>query len=265
MIRHTVLMPFARLRFAGILRDHMRDQKVEWRPLHDVNALVLDGDDGKETRIGWSFTSNNFYTDPKDAEWIKPWRCEGKAEYNIGHWVVDRFLDAMVEEDKKAGHYPPGSSGHTPGRGFYCAEHYVSFMCDDCLWNHKYWLKLRSYFEPANTERGWQQAPQLQSPKVIVSGYHGVGGMEQPPTYKKVVNWEDWRSNSCRNFCTMFEVLTVRADLLRDVRFGPLWCADGMVMERLVEDHGMTPAYACMVYKEGLFPHKYGFPSTHQR
>jgi hypothetical protein len=236
----------------------MRGQKVEWRPLCDDNILRVEDDKGTEKRAGCRFEQADFSSDLKDAEWIKPWRCESKAEYNVGHWVCDRFLDAMLVEDRKMASVDPG---------FFSPKHYVTFATDDCLWNDQGLLEIRKTFEAiAPQEHGWQQAPQLkgESPKVIINGYIAGSNM-CPPTYKKVEGWDDWKFNSCRTFVTKFEVLTVRADLLREERFGPLWCADGFMVERLCRKHGMTPCFSCLLYTNALRPEQWGFPASHQR
>src|SRR5271165_2220731 len=129
MIRHTILMPFARLRFAAILREHMRGQKVEWRPLLDGNILIAESD-GKETRVERYLSNTDLHPAGRDAEWIKPWRCESKAEYNVGHWVCDKFLDAMVEQDETL-----NKQIGALGPNFYSKDHYVTFATDDCLWS----------------------------------------------------------------------------------------------------------------------------------
>ena len=254
MIRHTVLMPFARLRFAAILREHMRGQQVEWRPLLDGNELFVNQAGVEERR-----PSDAIYSEmaTKSEECIHPWNCREKAEYNVGHWVCDKFLDAMAEEDKEM---------HRVGESFkfYSPDHYVTFATDDCLWNDQGLLEIRKAFEPKMPDRGWQAAQQLQSPKVVICGFLAGTNM-MPPTYKKIEAWDDWKFNSCRTFATKFEVLTVRADLLREERFGPLWCADGFMVERLCRKHGMTPCYSCLVYVNALRPEQWGFPSSHQR
>ena len=268
MIRHTILMPFARLRFAAILREHMRNQQVEWRPLLDGNVLVPleapagDGMEvvGNERRQKRTLGDNEFWKDEADCSWIKPWRCESKAEYNVGHWVCDQFLDAMVEEDKQY----MGTMHEASTKAFYSPSHYVTFATDDCLWNDQGLLEIRKAFEPKMPDRGWQAAQQLQSPKVVICGFLAGTNM-MPPTYKKIEAWDDWKFNSCRTFATKFEVLTVRADLLREERFGPLWCADGFMVERLCRKYGMTPCYSCLVYVNALRPEQWGFPSSHQR
>src|SRR5271165_889883 len=262
MIRHTILMPFARLRFAAILREHMRGQKVEWRPLCDGNVLVPEGDKGGEKRVSMGVAERGLI-DTLGGEWIKPWHCYSKAEYNVGHWVCDKFLDAMIEEDKRY----TGTLHETNTRAFYSPNHYVTFATDDCLWNDQGLLEIRKKFESYGPmERGWQQAPELkaESPKVIINGFL-AGANLVPPTWTPIKEWSDWSRNSCRTFLTKFEVLTVRADLLREERFGPLWCADGFMVERLCRKYGMTPCYSCLLYVNALRPSCWGFPESHQR
>jgi hypothetical protein len=74
-----------------------------------------------------------------------------------------------------------------------------------------------------------------------------------------------WEGNTCRTFMTRFEALTVRADMLRDVRMGEAWCAAGLMVERFVEGGGFALTNDTVVYFNALRPECYGFPSTHQR
>lgn len=184
-------------------------------------------------------------------DWIKPWHCELPSGVNPGNWLIDRFFDWHLQR------------GATPGdaASFYRNDHFVSFMTDDCLWNYNYYRKLQRHFITRN--KGGNEIRTA----VIISASLGPGGAWIPPHYDP----DDFARNNCRTFATRFEHLTCRADLLKDVRFGHAWCADGLVIERLVEEHygggngGVRMAKDAVVYFNALQPEMWGFPPTHQR
>ena len=264
MIQHTVLMPFSRPKNFNTLREHMEGQAVTWVPLYDSDECHELFDQESLKRGGT----------PLLPDWIKPWRgdlpkepvyeiaASSRAEkiqvgmrpaVNPGHWMCDAFLGHWVELDEKGWKDEPK---------FFRKDHYVSFMTDDCLWNWNYWRKLQRHF----VKRGPKD--QEYNPAVIISA-HRIGGNIIYPQHRRP--HEPFHQSTCTTFCTRFEALTVRADKLRDVRFGSFWAGDGIMVERLVEENiGQMPesvamASDCLVYFNALDPTAYGFPATHQR
>ena len=166
--------------------------------------------------------------------WIKPWGVDslprddhGLPTINPGHWLCNAFLDAAPPE-------------------FFARDHYVSFITDDCLWCHNHWRRLQAHFKG--------------SPALVMCATLGPGGNLIPAVYGR--SGKMWENNTCRCFVTRFEALTVRADLLKDVRFGSAWCADGLLIERLCEENYGSIAFAndTCVYFNALQPEQWGFP-----
>ena len=268
MIQHTILMPYSRPKNFQTLREHMEGQGVTWVPLYDsdeCHALLATKD-----QSGVPAPSAGLLPD-----WIKPWRGDlpkrkgydpgevgpGKdvPTVNPGHWMCDTFLDLMKMRDGDGLHYQDQEGDL---QEFFRKDHYVSFMTDDCLWNWNYWRKLQRHF----VKRGPKD--QEYNPAVIISA-HRIGGNIIYPQHRRP--HEPFHQSTCTTFCTRFEALTVRADKLRDVRFGSFWAGDGIVVERLVEENiGQMPesvamASDCLVYWNALSPEAWGFPATHQR
>ena len=261
MIAHTVLMPYSRPKNFNTLREHMEGQGVTWVPLYDSDECHA------------LFAAKNEFGLPAPLagplpDWIKPWRGDlpkekiqehpgGPVTYrptvNPGHWMCDAYLDEQVKHDETY----EGFSG--PGcEKFFRKDHYVSFMTDDTLWNWNFWRKLQRHFVKRNKGGGEVH------PAVIMCSTTTPNGGFVAPGYNR-----DWPQNASRTFATRFECMTVRADKLRDVRFGSFWAGDGIVVERLVEENWeqgeVEFAPECVVYWNGLSPEAYGFPATHQR
>jgi hypothetical protein len=222
-------MPFSRPQNIPALVSGMEGQGVVWRPLVNVETMF-----------------------PTEATWIQPWhgllpkKSDGTPAVNPGNWMIDAFLDYAVQYEED----------------FFDSHHYVSFMTDDCLWNHRFWRKLQRHFKDG--------APQEERPVVTVCATlaHSGGVPNLVPAVHnadkvKAAFWE----TTLRCFATRLEALTVRADLLKDARIGPVWCGDGLLVERLVEENEGKIALAneCCVYFNGLRPECWGFPPSHQR
>lgn len=244
-VQHTVLMPFNRPKYFRTLREGMEGQGVTWVPLYD-------SDECHEL-----FTDSKTVLKAMEAGWIKPWRGDlpkdkdGKPTVNPGHWMCDAFLDRQVE-----------LSGDRSD-GFFRKDHYVSFMTDDCYWSWGYWRKIQSHFVKRNRQ-GNEYGPAVIMTATTVPGNGQLGLVV--PQYSP-----HWAQNNLRTFATRFEVLTVRADLLREPRFGSFWAGDGIMVERLVSENvGKMPENVvcepeAVVYFNALRPECYGFPAEHQR
>jgi len=252
-MQHTVLMPFNRPRFFQTLREGMEGQGITWVPLYDsdeCHALFTE-------KCG------------QGIDWIKPWRGDlpkdaytHKPTVNPGHWMCDAFLDEQLRDDTQEG----GPYETTREIKFFRKDHYVSFMTDDCFWNWNYWRKLQRHFAVRRNTKG---SGGEVHPAVILSSTTVKGGGFIAPQVNKLPNGTfDWPSSSYRTFGMRFEVLTVRADKLRDVRFGSFWAGDGIVNERLVEENWdageVEFAPECVVYFNALDPTQYGFPAERQ-
>ncbi len=222
---HTVLMPFNRPQNFEVLREHMEGQNVEWVPLYDSDECH---EIFAERVRAW-------------VDWIKPWRGDlpkkdGKPTVNPGHWMTDAFLDSMTPD-------------------WFSADRFVSFMTDDCLWCWNHWRKLQSHFVKRN--RGGNE----YSPAVVMCATMLQNNIIYPAHRRE---GELFHVSTCRTFCTRYEALTVRADKLKDVRFGKFWAGDGIVVERLVEENwansGVEFAPEAVVYFNALCPEQWGFP-----
>lgn len=226
-MRHTVLMAYSRPENFDILHEHMAGQQVEWRPLYDDPAIHAEMTD----------VSKRF-------SWIKPWygklprNGDGTPKVNPGNHMVDTFLDWACEFEPK----------------FFDADNYISFMTDDCLWSWKFWTKLRGHFDD----------PKYTPPALVIAAHRNGNNIVSAMYTRNTQTL--WEGNTCLCFATRVEALTVRADLMKSIRFGKLWCADGILVERLVEEnHGrIALANNCMVYFNALRPECWGFPATHQ-
>lgn len=260
-MQHTVLMPYSRPKNFRTLREGMEGQNVTWVPLYDSDECHT------------LFEAEKFHA--PYCDWIRPWRGDlPKEKYtetscpthmaelpkvivrerptvNPGHWMCDAYLDAMVERDERT----------DAGKGFFRSDHYVSFMTDDCFWNWNHWTKLQRHF----VKRGPKD--QEYGPHVIMTASM-LGGNVVEAKHRRPN--EPFYVSSCRTFATRFECLTVRADLLREPRFGSFWAGDGIMVERLVEENwGKMPesvvfANECMVYFNALDPTQWGFPAVRQ-
>lgn len=272
MIRHTILTAFSRPQNATIYANLLRGKSLEWRPL--CSQLDIKG---------------NHYpspTGPKFPEesWIKPWLKEmptklvdrsngGHATVptvNPGNWLVDRFLDEKLQEDGG------GTNAATYGKPFFGADHFLTILNDDCLWSRGHWEKMQAAMQPVDwtrvgadskligrcREKGW---PDVEPPHAIFCAYK-MGGNECPATYKRVKSWDDWKYNSLRLFVTKSEVMTVRADVMKGIRFGDVWCADGMIVEQLCDEHEGRIALVnhSFIMPNALDPAACGFPH-HER
>jgi hypothetical protein len=269
-MRHSIVMTFSRPKNIPIYLRYMRGQGVTWRPL--CSQMDYEG-----FLYGTVEKDNNGVTNKRDTPklefpdepWIKPWRCEmpvkarvdtagGKSQnvpaVNPGNYLVDRFLDEMKDD-----------------KTFYAKDHYLSFLTDDCLWGFRHWPKMHA----GMTEVRWDSIPGIDpkvearwkektdTPHVIISAYK-MGGNEMPATYARMKpggDWSTWQRNSCRLYVTKCEVLTVRADFMRDVRFGPLWCSDGLLVEQLCEEHEgrLLMHNDSFLYPEAINPSVFGF------
>ena len=256
-MQHTVLCPFNRPQHFQTLREGMEGQGVTWVPLYDSDEChELFKDAGN-----W------------EDDWIKPWRGDlphkmesnpaGSPAYpakdrkvptvNPGHWMCDAFLDGQVNADK----FRKETNEHL----FFRPDHYVSFQTDDCFWNWNFFRKLQRHF----VKRGPKD--QEYGPAVIMCATMLGSNI----IYARHRNdRQAFHESTCRTFCTRFEALTVRADLLREPRFGSFWAGDGIMVERLVEEHvGKMPesvafANEAVCYFNALRPEAWGFPSSHQ-
>ena len=269
-LQHTVLMPFNRPKHFRTLREGMEGQGVTWVPLYDSDECENFFADIGPT--GWMQSrEGKVLREGQLPDWIKPGRgdlpkapvLEGgqtvvRPTVNPGHWMCDAFLDSRLTEfDKK------GQDGNQETWGsFFRKDHYVSFMTDDCFWAWNHWRKIQQHF----VKRGPQQ--QEYGPAVIMTatmlGSNIIYAQHRRPN-------QLFHESTCRTFCTRFEALTVRADLLKEPRFGSFWAGDGIMVERLVEQNiGALPENvvfennAC-VYFNALRPECWGFPESHQR
>ena len=248
-MRHSILMAYSRPKNARILADHMRGQGVEWRPL--CSQLDIDGN-----------PCDTVASLPKE-DWIKPWKAElptkaridpqGHQSQNVpavnpGNWLVDKFFDEMKERNPE---------DRSKGEGFFFDDHYLSFMTDDCLWHDQHWKILQAHFRPNFSVE--------HRPKMVVCA-HRFRENVCPAISGKGPNGFLWENNSLLCFSTRVEALTVRADLMRDIRFGELWCADGMLVERLKRENPSSVALAndTLVYWSALNPADWGF-AHHER
>lgn len=241
MIQHSVIMPVSRPHLIPTLRDKpfgMAGQGVIWVPLYHSDGNGLNSNDftrGMTAKFG-------------EPEWIKPWNSnwtEG-IKVNPGNWKVDKYLDEQLEKDKDR------------EVKFFREDHYISFMTDDCIWAYQHFRKLRRHFV---FRRGANEI----NAKVIISATQ-AGANIVPAIYNPRKDGPIWENNSCRCFTTRVEALTVRADLMRDIRFGELWCADGLIVEKLCEEHTdyLSLCNDTVVYFNGLRPECWGFPKEHQ-
>lgn len=253
-MQHTVLMPYSRPKNFRTLREGMEGQNVTWVPLYDSDECAF------------------LFRDGKLPDWIKPWRGDlPKEKYtedvlvdtrvtrvqkerptvNPGHWMCDAFLD-----------YQKAGDAEWMGGTFFRKDHYVSFMTDDCFWNYNYWLKLQRHFVK-RTKQGEEYGPAVVMSATMLGQHVIYAGHRN--------DWDQFHNSTCRTFVTRFEALTVRADLLREPRFGSFWAGDGIMVERLVEENvGKMPesvvfANECICYFNGLRPECWGFPASHQR
>ena len=259
-MQHSVIMPFSRPKYFQTLREGMEGQGVTWVPLYDSDEC------------------HELFTDKgvlgkHEHPWIRPWRgdlpcvwtmddggkrIKGPPTVNPGHWMCDAFLDERVKQDKDKENRPDTYDDAKP---FFRPDHYVSFMTDDCYWSWNYWRKLQRHF----VKRGPKD--QEYGPAVIMSATRLGGNI----IYAQHRNERQrFHESTCTTFTTRFEALTVRADLLREPRFGSFWAADGIMVERLVESNiGLMPesvafANECVVYFNALKPEAWGFPASHQ-
>jgi hypothetical protein len=280
-VTHTVLMPFSRPKFFRTLREGMEGQGVTWVPLYDsdeCDKLFADLGETASIRDG----TGKVLRSGSMPDWIKPWRgdlpkekyvdysspvtLDKSVEYptklrptvNPGHWMCDAFLDEQVRRDEIHGESSP--------LRFFRKDHYVSFMTDDCYWSWNYWRKIQRHFVK-RTRQGEEYAPAVIMTATTVPGNGGLGLVQ--PAYSP-----NWSQSNLRTFSTRFEALTVRADLLKEPRFGSFWAADGIMVERLVQENvGKLPENVvcvpdsdnAVVYFNALRPECYGFPAEHQR
>lgn len=263
MVQHTILMPFNRPQHFQTLREGMEGQGVTWVPLYDSDEC------------------HALFRNTKAAvpEWIKPWRGDLPKDWsyrtltdgqghmiheldkskpkqptvNPGHWMCDAFLDYNANHDEKV---------EQPVHRFFRPDHYVSFMTDDCYWAWNHWRKLQRHF----VKRGPKD--QEYGPHVIMCATM-LGSNVVEAKHRR--SSDPFYVSSCRTFATRFEALTVRADLLKEPRFGSFWAGDGIMVERLVEENigkmpeSVTFANDAVVFFNGLRPEVWGFPESHQR
>ena len=249
MLTHTVLMPVAHPRFFPTLVEHMEGQGVIWRPIWHGKTLVMD------KAIPDAKVKSEHGCTPYDIPerpWIKPWKCDlpcdkwGEPTINPGNHKYDAFF-------KWAEEYEPE---------FFSEDNYVSLMSDDCLWSYNYWIKLRRHFIKKKRD-GAELAM-----RVIISA-HMFGNNIVPAVCQRGPDDELWKNNNCRTFCTRNEALTCQGALLKGHRYGHLWCADGMLVEKLVEQYvnQSTVAFCndALVYFNALRPEQWGFTADHQK
>lgn len=225
-MRHTVIMPFNRPWNWDTLYEHLVDQGIEWRVMCDKS-------------VGGMIALIR-----KDQPWVKPFikdvpkDKDGNLLINAGNWRMDRFLDHCCENEPE----------------FFSPNHYVSLMTDDCLWDWGHWPSVRQTIEQTKA-------------RVVFGAAMGPGFNIVPAACNLGPNDPPWGNlkdthNTCRAFVTRSEVLTVRADLLKSIRYGHCWFMDGIIAGRLRQEHAGSVAYhnRSLVYAEALHPEKWGFP-----